>query len=104
MNRVNGNANEAQSSGFEYLDQLNRFEVAQETIGFMMAMRSAAIHEEQEKAQPDSARIAQWRAEFQQFASEQDDLRLDDDAAIQRVFDEYCPIVKADYERRRAAT
>jgi len=83
-------------------DRLNRYEAAEETIGFMMAMRTKAIRDEQEKAEPDAARIAQWSIEFDRLADEQDNLRLDDDAAIQRVFDEYSPIVKANFERARA--
>jgi|GEM_PF-1438944 len=85
-------------------DRLNRHEAAEETIGFMMAMRTEAIWNERKKAQPDAAKIAQWDSEFDRLADEQDNLRFDDDAAIQRVFDEYCPIVKANYERARAAT
>jgi len=84
-------------------ERLNRYEIAQETIGFMMAMRTEAICDEEKKAAPDAARIHQWRAEFNRLADEQDDLRLDDDDAIGQVLDEYCPIVKADYERARAA-
>jgi hypothetical protein len=83
-------------------ERLNRYEVAQETIGFMMAMRTEAIHDEEKKAAPDGAKIAQWNKEFDELDIELYDLRLDDDAAVQRVLDEYCPIVKADYERRRS--
>ncbi|MCL2716525.1 MAG: hypothetical protein FWD68_18660 [Alphaproteobacteria bacterium] len=83
-------------------DRLNRYEIAQETIGFMMAMRTEAIDQEEKRATPDMAKIAQWQAEFNQLADELDDLRFDDDAEIQRVFKEYCPIVKADFERARA--
>lgn len=82
-------------------DRLNRFEIAQETIGFMMAMRTEAIHDEEQKVVPDATKIAQWNAEFEWFDRELYDLRLGDDAAVQRVLDEYCPIVKAEYERSR---
>lgn len=84
-----------------FRDRLNRFEVAQETIGFMMAMRTKAIHNEEQKAIPNAEKIAQWNKEFAQLSDELYDLRLDDDAAIQHVLDEYCPIVKAAYERSR---
>jgi hypothetical protein len=90
-------------NNMSYQERLNRFEIAQETIGFMMAMRTAAIYDEKKKTEPDTAKIAQWEQEFNQYRDEQHNLRLKDDAAIQRVLDEYCPIVKADYERRRAA-
>ena len=83
-----------------YQERLNLYEIAQETIGFMMGMRTEAIHDEKKKAQPDAAKIAQWNQEFDQLDDELHGLRLNDDAAIQRVLDEYCPIVKADYERR----
>ncbi|SMB33147.1 protein of unknown function (plasmid) [Sterolibacterium denitrificans] len=84
-------------------DRLNRYEIAQETIGFMMAMRTEAIHDEEKKAVPDTAKIAQWNMEFERLDDELYGLRLHDDEAIQRVLDEYCPIVKAEYERSRVA-
>lgn len=86
-----------------YQERLNLYEIAQETIGFMMAMRTEAIHDEKKKAQPDAGKIAQWNREFDQLDTELYGLRLDDDSGIQRVLDEYCPIVKADYERRTTA-
>jgi len=86
-----------------YQERLNLYEITQETIGFMMALRTEAISDEEQKPAPDAAKIAQWRNEFRRYRDEQHDLRLDDDAAIQRVLDEYCPIVKADYERRSTA-
>jgi len=82
--------------------RLNRYEIAQETIGFMMAMRSGAIECEKEKEQPDWNKIAQWDAEFDKFADELHGLRLSDDASVQRVLDEYCPLVKANGERMRS--
>ena len=84
-------------------ERLNRYEIAQETIGFMMAMRTEAIHDEAKKAAPDTAKIAQWEAEFTRYDDELYSLGLHDDAAINRVLAEYCPIVKADYLRARAA-
>lgn len=90
-------------NGSTYQERLNLYEIAQETVGFMMAMRTEAIHDEQKKEQPDTAKIAQWHKEFDKLDGELYGLRLDDDAAIQRVLDEYCPIVKADFQRRSAA-
>jgi len=84
-------------------ERLNRYEIAQETLGFMMAIRTEAIHDEKRKAVPDSLKIAQWRKEFGELDNELYSLRLHDDAAVQHVLDDYCPIVKADYERRCTA-
>ena len=86
-----------------YQERLNRFEIAQETIGFMMAMRTRSIDQEQKQAAPDTAVIDSLRAEFKKLADELYYLRLKDDATIQRVLDEYCPIVKAAYEQERTA-
>lgn len=83
-------------------ERLNRYEIAQKTIGFMMATRSAAIHEAETATVPDVQRIATLERELCDLGWEQDDLRLDDDAAIQRVIDVYGPIVKANFERLRA--
>lgn len=82
-------------------ERLNRFEIVQETIGFMMAMRTEAIHDEQQRPVPDAAKIEQWKQEFDRLDTGLDRLHLDDDAAVRRVLDEYCPVVKAEYERSR---
>lgn len=87
---------------FTVRERLTRFEIAQETIGFMIAMRTTAIYDEEKKANPDREKIAQWEAESKQLDDELYELGLNDDAAIQHVLDDYCPIVKADYERSRA--
>lgn len=84
-------------------ERLNRYELAQETIGFMMAACSADIFEEEKKAASDAMKIAHWQHEFNRLAAEQDDLRLNDDAAIQHVLDVYCPRVKARFEAAHAA-
>ncbi len=90
-------------NGRTYQERLNLYEIAQETVGFMMAMRTEAIYDEKKKEQPDAAKIAQWNKEFDKLDDELYGLRLDDDEAIQRVLNEYCPIVKADFQRRSAA-
>jgi len=82
-------------------ERLNRYEIAQETLGFMMAILTESIHDEKRKNVPDIAKIAQWNKEFYALDDELYGLRLHDDAAVQHVLDDYCPIVKADYEKRR---
>jgi len=83
-------------------ERLNRYEIAQETIGFMMAMRSSALSSEQKKEAPDFEKIAKWDAELDAFALELHALEFDDDKTIQHVLDEYCPVVKANFERMRS--
>ena len=80
-----------QTENLTYQDRLNLYETAQETIGFMMAMRTEAIYDEKKEATPDTSKIQQWEAEFKRLADEQDGLRLADAAAIQRVLNEYGP-------------
>ena len=75
--------------------RLNRFEIAQEMIGFMMALRTSLIDEEQQKVSPDIALIAQWEAEFDKLDDELYNLQLSDENEIQRVIAEYGPILKA---------
>ena len=75
--------------------RLNRFEIAQEMIGFMMALRTSLIDEEQQKDSPDIALIAQWEAEFDKLDDELYNLQLSDENEIQRVIAEYGPILKA---------
>jgi hypothetical protein len=86
-----------------YKQRLNRYEEAQEAICMLMAMRTDWIHKEESKAHPDPARIGQWTGERTRFHEEMDALRFDDDAAIDHVFRDYAPLLKADPERARAA-
>ena len=69
----------------DYQARLNRYETAQEALGFLMA-----LHFEDEEA----------------FAREQralHELRFDDDATIERVLREACPLVKREWESVGAA-
>ena len=68
--------------------RLNRFEIAQEMIGFMMALRTSLIDEEQQKVSPDIALIAQWEAEFDKLDDELYNLHLSDEKDIERVIAE----------------
>jgi len=83
---------------FHMQERLNLFEIAQETIGFMMAMRTEAIYEEKKKEYPNAEKIDKWNKEFYQLDTELHGLRVNDDAEIKRVLDEYCPLVKANFE------
>ena len=75
--------------------RLNRFDIAQVLIGFMMAWRTSLIDEEQQKGTPDTALIAQWEAEFDKLDDELYNLHLSDEKDIERVIAEYGPILKA---------
>jgi len=80
-----------------FQERLNLYEIAQETIGFMMAIRTERIFVEKNKSNPDAKKIAQWENEFYHYRDEQHRLSFDDDITIKRVLDEYCPIVKANF-------
>lgn len=75
-------------------ERLARFETAQETIGFLMALRSTWIADERAKRSPDLAKIAHWSAERDRYWDEQDALSYDDQAAIERVIINYGPLVR----------
>jgi len=83
-------------------ERLNRYELAQETIGFMMAMRTNALYKVEKQTVPDNAEIDRLNGEISRLQDELHDLRFSDDAAIQHVLDDYCPIVKAAHEKRCA--
>ena len=89
---------------FSYQEQLKRYEMAQHILCLMMGIRTDAICAEEKKAVPDAVRITQLNQEFDQLDTELHALRLDDDVAIERVLDEYSPIIKADFERHRTAS
>ena len=87
-------------------ERLVRFETAQETIGFLMALRTTWISDERAQPSPDLAKIARWSAERDRYWDEQDALSYDDQAAIERVIKDYGPLVRAAVEQqpaRRAA-
>ena len=85
-----------------YSQRLISFEIAQDTLCFMMARLTALTDQEEKKAAPSSELIAQWRKEFDKLHDELYYLRMSDDAEFQRIAQEYSPILKADYERRSA--
>lgn len=76
-------------------ERLARFETAQETIGFLMALRTTWISDERAQPSPDLAKIACWNAERERYWDEQDALRYDDLAGIERVIKDYGPLVRA---------
>ncbi|MGL3606334.1 hypothetical protein ACSV9I_07465 [Rhizobium sp. G187] len=81
-----------------YQERLIRFEVAQDTIGLLMAHCTHCIHEEQKKDAPDAGKIAEWQAEFDRLFDEQYELRPGDNTEIARVLADYGPLVRARYE------
>ncbi|WP_027710502.1 hypothetical protein, partial [Zooshikella ganghwensis] len=64
-------------------------------IGVLIAMRSKWIYEEEQKREPNQDLIRQWESEQDTFHDELNDLLIDDDDKIERVLNEYAPIVKA---------
>ena len=85
-----------------YSQRLISFEIAQDTLCFMMARLTALIDQENKKASPNTEVIAQWEKEFDKLHDELHSLRMSDDAEFERIAQEYSPILKADYERRSA--
>lgn len=91
------------SKVMSYQERLNRYETAQETIGLMLAILTEEIQHEKQKAAPDANKLARLNADSERLDGELYGLRMDDEAAIQFVLDQYGPVVKADYERHRKA-
>lgn len=80
--------------------RLARLEAAQEVLGFLVAVRAEWISTERKKAQPDAAKIAQWEAEQTGFLDLEDDLRLDDLDAIEKVIATYGPEARKLFKAR----
>ena len=76
-------------------ERLVRFETAQETIGFLMALRTTWISDERARPVPDLAKIARWSAERDRYWDEQEALSYDDETGIERVIQDYAPLVRA---------
>lgn len=82
-------------------NRLILYETAQETIGLMLALLTEEIQSEERKDAPDPAKLERLNADSERLDDELYSLRLTDAAAIQRVLNEYGPILKADFERHR---
>lgn len=78
-------------------ERLARLETAQEIISMMIALRSAWINAEAAKAVRDDAQVSAWEAERSRLTGERLLLGMDDDVSIDRVLNEYGPVVKAAY-------
>lgn len=76
-------------------DQLANYETALETIGNVIAITSRDIANDQEKMQPDADRISELLALQRRLNHERHDLRIDDDAAVQKAIEIYSKIVRA---------
>jgi hypothetical protein len=86
------------------MEQLARYESAQETLGLMVAMRSGWIADEEKKANPDHEQIERWYAEMRKYGFAEEDLDIHDEAEIERVLATYNPIIRAHFERRAKET
>lgn len=71
-----------------------KFEVAVSILNDMIGRTSLEKRTEQQKEQPDQTLIARLDARFQQFWDERSNLHYDNRAEIERVLNEYGPILK----------
>ena len=74
-------------------DEIN-FEVAISILNDMIGRTSLEKRAEQQKEHPDQCLVARLDARFQQFWDERSNLHYDNRAEIERVFNEYGPILK----------
>ena len=75
-------------------ERINNLELAQETICFAIATYAAAIHDEQQKPNPDETKIAHFTEEMFKFEDEMHALRLNDDAGVQNAIEKYTLFLK----------
>lgn len=73
---------------------LTRYEVAQEILGLMMALRSHEAQRERERPAPNLSRVAALEAEQSQFAADIQELMPDDYHAVDRILSLYGPQVR----------
>lgn len=81
--------------------KLTRYECAVEVIGSLIAIRTAQIAEEEGLEAPKTALIELLRAERSALAHERQQLSPDDDTAIEHIYRDYAPQVKAYKENGR---
>ena len=85
----------AQTFDFTDRERWDRHEDAQHAIGSMIAMCSHMSGIEERAESPDPVLLAKIDRERGEFARERLGLRFEDDLAVQRVLDVYCPVIKA---------
>lgn len=71
------------------------YECACETINFMIALHSSAIHDEELKPVPDAVRVASIEREITRLVDERRMLSVTDQVALQKVVDAYAPVVRS---------
>ncbi len=82
-------------------ERLARYETAKEIYNYLIAMRSAWIHEERSKATPDETVIAKLIAEQVELRQTSDALGYNDTAGIEHVISTLGPVVKRDGDELR---
>ena len=91
-----------QTFDFDYHERSERWEIATSAIGNMISMCSHMSGIEEKSTHPDPVLLAKIDRERGAFAREQLDLRFEDDLAVQRVLDVYCPVIKAHMKELRS--
>lgn len=79
---------------FDY-DEWIEYEIAQDTVGYMISMQMKLLCCEWKKPVPDEEKIRQLKQEVARLHHEQMSLRFEDKKEIARILEEYCPIVRA---------
>jgi hypothetical protein len=90
--------------GSKPLYEWTGLDTAQSVCDQMWVLLSERIERESKKEQPDTAQIAQWRAEQAQCNRERDALREDDKPAQRRILDAYLPAIQDDRDSEEKVT
>lgn len=78
------------------MDKVRSFDVAVSILGSLIGACSHERRQEKAKVHPDLTIMSELDTKHSLLWKERQDLRLEDEAAILRVLNEYGPIVKAE--------
>ena len=77
-----------------------RHHVARDTLGFVISWLDSRRREERNRPDPDQRLVDYLRHEAERLTRLQRDLRVSDHEAVERVIDEYGPLVRTLVEPR----
>jgi hypothetical protein len=79
-------------------EKLARYETAQEILSKLIALQAGLIHREEQKPDPDMAKVQQINAQMTIYMEEGAKLFFDDSSNIERIISNYGPVAKVAYQ------
>lgn len=79
-------------------EKLARYETAQEILSKLIALQVGLIRREEQKSDPDLAKVQQFNAQMTIYMEEDAKLFFNDSDNIERILSNYGPVAKVAYQ------